>query len=138
MLCLRLSVGACFFQLKHYGGHSLRLRRVLPTLLETVLGLYHCYRLTSLLASAKRSRIELIKLPMQATRSMLISTQVYFLGSTSPCYVHYKQCFPSSVDEAIDRRLFYAARPQLITTWIPGEDVKIPVIVLGGGASENH
>ena len=32
------SVGACFFQLKHCGGRILRLHRVLPTLLETVLG----------------------------------------------------------------------------------------------------
>ena len=31
------SVGACFFQLKHCGGRILRLRRVLPTLLEAVL-----------------------------------------------------------------------------------------------------
>ena len=31
------SVGACFFHLKHCGGRILRLRRVLPTLLETVL-----------------------------------------------------------------------------------------------------
>lgn len=97
------------------------------------LGLHQWYRVTSLLASAKRSRIELMKLPIHAARSN-VSMRLYSLESGTSIGINLPLLrAPQTVVPLFGRwsQDSYAARPLLVTIWIR-EDVKIQVIVHGG------